>query len=52
MGKRIGWSFADPSGLAGTKDEILEKTRQVRNDIEAKIKKFVSEAATASYWIK
>lgn len=52
MVKRIGWSFTDPSSFTGTKAEILEKTRQVRDEIEAKINEFVDEAAGVSYWIK
>lgn len=52
MVKRLGWSFADPSGFAGTREEILEKTRQVRDEIEAKVKAFVAEAAGVRYWIK
>lgn len=50
--KRLGWSFTDPSGLTGTKDEILEKTRQIRNEIEARVKQFAKEAAGVNYWIK
>ena len=50
--KRIGWSFADPSRFNGTKDEILEKTRQVRDEIEKKINEFVKEADSVNYWIK
>lgn len=52
MVKRIGWSFTDPSGFTGSKAEILEKTRQVRDEIEVKINEFVDEAAGVSYWIK
>ena len=39
--KRLDWSFPDPSKFAGTHDEKLEKTRQVRNMIEAKIREFI-----------
>src|SRR5476651_1272368 len=52
MVKRLGWSFTDPSGFTGTKEEILEKTRQVRDEIEDKINQFAEEAAKVSYWIK
>jgi arsenate reductase (thioredoxin) len=52
MVKRLGWSFADPSGFTGSKEEILEKTRQVRDEIEAKVKEFAAEAAGVSYWVK
>jgi|SRR6185503_7667719 len=50
--KRIGWSFDDPSGFSGTTDEVLKKTRQVRDEIEKKITEFVNEAGSVSYWIK
>jgi arsenate reductase len=50
--KRLGWSFADPSAFTGTKEEMLEKTRQVRDEIERKIREFAGEAAGVSYWVK
>jgi arsenate reductase (thioredoxin) len=49
--KRIGWSFPDPSSFTGTKEEILQQTRQVRDEIEEKIKIFTLEADTIEYWI-
>src|SRR4051812_7303850 len=33
--KRISWSFEDPSSVKGTPDEVLAKTRMVRDEIEA-----------------
>lgn len=52
MVKRLGWSFPDPSSFTGTKEEILEKTRQVRDAIGKKVLEFVEEASSVSYWIK
>jgi arsenate reductase len=49
--KRIPWSFKDPSTFTGTQEEVLEQTRQVRDEIEAKIKTFAREADTIKYWI-
>jgi arsenate reductase (thioredoxin) len=49
--KRIPWSFKDPSAFTGTKDEILQHTREVRDEIEQQIKAFVREASQVSYWI-
>jgi len=49
--KRIGWSFADPSTFTGTQEEILEQTRQVRDDIEKAIIEFVQKADTIQYWM-
>ncbi len=48
--KRIPWSFKDPSGFKGTYEEVLQHTREVRDQIEQKIKDFVLEATQTSYW--
>jgi len=50
--KRIGWSFADPSSFKGTKDEILENTRKVRDEIEKQVIAFIKEANNMEYWTK
>ena len=39
--KRIHWSFDDPAGFQGTREEKLEKTRQVRDKIEQQIKQWL-----------
>jgi arsenate reductase len=49
--KRIAWSFKDPSAFSGTKEEVLQHTREVRDEIEQKIKAFVQEASQISYWL-
>jgi len=49
--KRIQWSFKDPSAFKGTQEEVLQHTREVRDEIEQKIKAFVQEASPVSYWI-
>jgi arsenate reductase len=36
-GVRLHWSFDDPSGFEGTREEILPRVRVVRDAIEAKI---------------
>lgn len=41
--KRLHWSFPDPSGFTGIEAEILEKTRQVRDQIREKIKNWIAE---------
>jgi arsenate reductase (thioredoxin) len=43
-GKRLHWSFPDPSSFTGTRDEKLEETRKVRDDIAARIRAFCVEA--------
>ena len=49
--KRINWSFADPSSFTGTQEEILEKTRQVRDEVEQSIIEFAKQADTIQYWM-
>ncbi len=49
--KRIPWSFKDPSSLTGTREEVLQHTREVRDEIEQQIKTFVQEASNIAYWI-
>ena len=49
--KRLAWSFPDPSAFTGTKQEILEHTRKVRDEIKEKIMDFISEAEVLSFWI-
>jgi arsenate reductase (thioredoxin) len=39
--KTLRWSFEDPSSFTGSDDEKLEKTRLVRNEIEAEVKRFI-----------
>jgi arsenate reductase len=51
-GKRIAWSFADPSTFKGTPDEILKHTRQIRNEIQEAVQVFVREARAAGYWMQ
>ena len=41
-GKRLHWTFEDPSALTGTDEEKLEKIRIIRNNIKEKIKEFIS----------
>ena len=49
--KRIAWSFKDPSSFTGSREEILQKTREVRDEIEQQIKAFIQQAGPLSYWI-
>ena len=41
--KRLHWSFPDPSGFTGSAEEVLEKTRLVRDQIRVKIKSWIAE---------
>jgi arsenate reductase (thioredoxin) len=49
--KRIPWSFKDPSTFTGTQEEILEQTRQVRDEIEKTVRDFARDADQISYWV-
>ncbi len=49
--KRIAWSFEDPSAFKGSPDEVLRHTREIRDEIEKAILKFIQEASVISYWI-
>lgn len=40
--KKLHWSFEDPSSFKGTKEEILKKTRQVREQIKSVIQEFIN----------
>ena len=39
--KRLHWGFPDPSGLQGTKEEKLNRTREIRDLIKAKIDQWI-----------
>jgi arsenate reductase len=41
--KTINWSVDDPASFTGTQEEKLEKTRQVRDTIKAKIEAFLRD---------
>ena len=41
--KRLHWSFPDPSALEGSKEEKLQKVREIRDQIRAKIESWVEE---------
>lgn len=49
--KRIQWSFKDPSSFQGSREEVLQQTREVRDEIEAQVQAFVQEASQVRYWI-
>jgi arsenate reductase len=45
VSQRLRWPFEDPAAFKGTELEKLEKFRAVRDQIEAKIRQWVSEQA-------
>ena len=40
---RLHWGFPDPSAVAGTHDEKLARTRQIRDAINVKVEEFCGE---------
>lgn len=49
--KRIAWSFEDPSAFKGTPGEVLQRTREIRDEIEKAVLAFIKEASGVSYWM-
>jgi arsenate reductase len=45
--KRLHWNFPDPSALEGTHEEKLQKTRDIRDQIRAKIEAWTKETDVA-----
>ncbi len=45
---RLHWPFDDPSKFTGPREERLEKTRRVRDQIRAKIESFCEEHCAAN----
>ena len=41
--KRLHWSFADPSSLTGSEEEQLRRTREIRDQIEARVRRWIAE---------
>jgi len=41
ISQRLHWSFADPSSFQGSEEDKLKKTREVRDQIEAKVKAWI-----------
>ena len=50
-GKKLSWSFEDPSAFKGTEEEVLDHTRHVRDEIEKAVQGFIQESSTVSYWM-
>ncbi len=42
LAERHHWPFQDPSTFKGTDEEIMERVREVRDQIEVAVKKFVA----------
>ena len=48
-GKRIAWSFEDPSTFHGSAEEVLRHTRDIRDEIEKAVLNFIEESGAPSY---
>jgi arsenate reductase (thioredoxin) len=49
--KRVAWSFEDPSAFKGTEEEVLQHTREIRDEIETAMQDFIKESSVVSYWM-
>ena len=43
LGKRHSWPLPDPAKLEGTHEEKLERTREIRDQIKARIERWIAE---------
>lgn len=46
VARRLHWGFPDPSAFQGSQEEKLEKTREVRDAIEAKVIEWCEEVCS------
>ena len=46
--QRLHWSFKDPSALTGTEEERLQGTREIRDQIKARVGEWIAEAGKAA----
>ena len=41
IGQRLHWSFEDPAAFEGSDEEKMEKYRQIRDEIAARVKEWL-----------
>lgn len=46
MGRRLHWALDDPAAADGTNEERMEKFRQVRDQIERRVRTWLAEQGT------
>jgi arsenate reductase (thioredoxin) len=46
MGQRLHWEFEDPAAVSGTEAERLQKFREIRDQIQAKVRSWVKDYRT------
>jgi arsenate reductase len=47
--QRLHWPFPDPSKVEGTHEEKLQKIREIRDEIQARIEQFCSEKCSPAH---
>lgn len=50
--KRLNWSFEDPASFKGTPEEILSRTKQVRDKIKLDVENFIKTVKTTGILLK
>ncbi len=43
MGQRLHWGFEDPAAFVGSEEETLSKFREVRDQIDERIKEWLTQ---------
>ncbi len=43
MGVRLHWPFEDPAAFVGSEEETLQKFREVRDQIDARVRQWLKE---------
>jgi arsenate reductase len=43
LGEKMLWPFEDPAAATGTEEEILQKFRQIRDQISTRVKNWLEE---------
>ncbi len=43
MGKRMHWPFEDPAAFVGSEEETLQKFREIRDQIDARVRQWLKE---------
>jgi arsenate reductase len=45
MGKRLHWGFEDPAAFVGSEEETLAKFREVRDQIDTRVREWLEESS-------
>jgi arsenate reductase (thioredoxin) len=49
VNQRLHWSFEDPAAFVGTEEEIIQKFREIRDQMGQKVRAWVAEKTGAVY---